>query len=135
MTPNPDETFDVAIIREAGSARIRITGELDWETVDELAEAVRVCLRAHPAPRSLHLDCARLIMCDSMGLAALLMARRDTAAVGTQLYVDNQPPVLQRLLELTGTAHILPGTTIGKGGPDARERHASDSSPLAPPQR
>ncbi|MFF4585607.1 STAS domain-containing protein [Streptomyces sp. NPDC001388] len=108
MTTHSDAGFQLATTLDAaGDAHIRITGELDWDTADELGQAATDCLNADPAPRHLHLDCARLTLCDSLGLATLLMIHRDATAAGTRLHLDERPDVLQRLLRTTGTAHVF----------------------------
>ncbi|MEU6546265.1 STAS domain-containing protein [Streptomyces sp. NPDC046859] len=137
MSTASDDTFfhlDTAL-DAAGDAHIRITGDLDWDSADELTEAARALLCTDPAPRGLHLDCARLTLCDSLGLASLLMVRRATAAAGTRLHLVNQPAPLLRLLDMTGTADLFDGAT-GRGAeaPDA-SREAGTAPPPPPPPR
>ncbi|MGW0662947.1 STAS domain-containing protein [Streptodolium elevatio] len=136
MTTHPEDTFDLHVGRDsAGDGHIRVAGDLDWETADELTRAARDLLHAGPAPGRLRVACAGLTMCDSMGLAALLMIRRDAAAVGTALHLDDQPPVLRRLLEITGTAYLFGGSALGEERPDADEWQASDNYSSARPSQ
>ncbi|MGV9571781.1 STAS domain-containing protein, partial [Streptomyces nigra] len=115
-----DSVFHLDTALDAtGDAHIRITGDLDWDSADELTEAARALLRADPAPRRLRLDCARLTLCDSLGLASLLMVHRASGEAGTPLHLDNRPEVLRRLLDLTGTAER-------SAGPDTTRRSEYD---------
>ncbi|GAA4994122.1 hypothetical protein GCM10023205_78550 [Yinghuangia aomiensis] len=138
MTTQPEETFGLEAARDpAGDAHIRVTGALDWESADELVEAARTFLNTAPAPGTLRVCCERLTSCDSTGLTALLTIRREATEADTGLFLDDQPPLLRRLLGITGTAHLFGGADPGdtrRGGRD--RRHAADGSPApsqAPP--
>ncbi|MFJ5228534.1 STAS domain-containing protein [Kitasatospora sp. NPDC088391] len=97
---------------------VRIDGELDHESCEDLLRAVADHLAAAPAARAVRLDCGGMTLCDSMGLSALLQIRRDTAAAGLRLLLDHRPAHLDRLLRLTGTtAHLLGDTP--DAAPDA----------------
>ncbi|MEV7452835.1 MULTISPECIES: STAS domain-containing protein [Streptomyces] len=131
-----DSVFHLDTALDAtGDAHIRITGDLDWDSADELTEAARALLRADPAPRRLRLDCARLTLCDSLGLASLLMVHRACGEAGTPLHLDNRPEVLRRLLDLTGTAELFDGSAgRAADAPDA-SGEAGAAPPPAPPGR
>ncbi|EGX56435.1 putative anti-sigma factor antagonist [Streptomyces zinciresistens K42] len=119
MNTSPDHIFDLATSLDAeGGARISITGDLDWDTAEELTAAARLCLGAEPPPRRLHLDCARMTLCDSLGLASLLMIHRAASGSATRLHLENRPTALQRLLEMTGTADLFTDRAdeSGQGG-------------------
>lgn len=119
MNTSPDHIFDLATSLEPdGDARISISGDLDWDTAEELTAAARSCLRAEPPPRRLRLDCARMTLCDSLGLASLLMIHRATTGSATLLHLVNRPTALQRLLDMTGTADLFAdeGDEAGQGG-------------------
>ncbi|HSA52312.1 MAG TPA: STAS domain-containing protein [Yinghuangia sp.] len=139
MTAHSDDAFDLEATRDpAGDAHIRVTGDLDWESADELVEAARTFLHTAPAPGTLRLCCAGLTTCDSTGLTALLTIRREATAADTDLYLDDQPPVLKRLLSVTGTAHLFGGADPGDARVGGRERHTADGGPApaqAPPGR
>ncbi|MBV2354121.1 STAS domain-containing protein [Streptomyces sp. J2-1] len=135
-TMHHDDSFDLTTVRdEAGDPRIGIVGALDWDTADDLTRTASACLGADPAPRRLSLDCARLTLCDSLGLASLLMIQRRAAEVGTLLRLLNRPPSLQRILEITGTSDVLAanGAETGELTPPEPDR-ATTGAPLPPPQ-
>ncbi|GAB1332613.1 STAS domain-containing protein [Streptomyces sennicomposti] len=109
MTALPDDAFFAASAPDgAGVARIRVTGDLDRDTADALTEAAGALLGSDPPPRRLRLDCAGMTLCDSLGLAALLMIHREATEAGTRLHLDDRTAALRRLLDVTGTAHLFP---------------------------
>lgn len=86
---------------------LRIEGDLDYDTADELLDCVdRWLPRAHP-DGNLVLDCAKVGFCDSYGLSTLLMIRRRLHGAGVHLHLDNRSPSLERLLTLTHTLKHL----------------------------
>ncbi|MCK8677767.1 STAS domain-containing protein [Streptomyces lichenis] len=130
----PDETFGLEVTTgEERDVRVQVRGDLDHETAEELLEAARAHLRSDRPPRHLHLDCARLTLCDSMGLAALLLIHRHALAAGTRLHLDNRPGMLEHLLELTGTLDHF--AQAEKGGDDrpAHEDPPPHSAAGSPP--
>lgn len=90
-----------------GVAHLRLAGDLDYDTSDELTRRGDACLADHPQLRELHLDCAELRLCDSMGLSVMLMLYRRTSARDIALHLDNVPPFLERMLHLTGIRHLF----------------------------
>lgn len=91
-----------------GTLTVTVAGDLDYETSDDLLEEVRALLTRSPETAEILLDCSQLTLCDSMGLSALLQLRRDADLAGCRLVLDHRPLLLDRLLELTGTAeHLL----------------------------
>ncbi|MEV6203561.1 STAS domain-containing protein [Streptomyces sp. NPDC051771] len=105
---SPDHTFDVRAV--AASDRIlylTLTGDLAWDSADELLDAARAHLDPATDRAGLHVDCAGLTLCDSTGLSALLALHRLAEAAGVPLRLDHRPPFLDRLLRLTGTYEHL----------------------------
>ncbi|MGQ4488345.1 STAS domain-containing protein [Streptomyces sp. 372A] len=94
-----------------GTTRLRLAGVLDYDTSDAFGARATACLDAGPGPAELRLDCSGLRLCDSMGLATLLMIHRRAAARGTTLVLDDPPASMERMLRITGTRHLFaPGT-------------------------
>ncbi|MET9730370.1 STAS domain-containing protein [Streptomyces sp. NPDC006458] len=120
MTAAPENAFELAVtLDDDGDAHITIAGDLDWETADELTDAARVLLKAAPPPGRLRVDCGRMTLCDSLGLASLLMIHRIATATGTRLQLENRPTFLRRLLGMTGTVHLFAALAAGHGaGPE-----------------
>ncbi|MEU8760311.1 STAS domain-containing protein [Streptomyces sp. NPDC048659] len=108
----PEHLFTIeAVTAPGGSLRVTLAGDLAWDSADELADAVRACLG--PETSDLRVDCARLTLCDSMGLSALLALHRLAGTAGVPLRLDRRPPFLDRLLLLTGTHEHLTGRSEG----------------------
>ncbi|MFH9725498.1 STAS domain-containing protein [Streptomyces sp. NPDC017254] len=86
-----------------------LAGDLAWDSANELLDAARAHLDPASGLSAVRLDCARMTLCDSMGLSALLALHRHAAAMGVLLHLDRRPPFLDRLLQLTGTYEHLTG--------------------------
>ncbi|MET9255493.1 STAS domain-containing protein [Streptomyces sp. NPDC048182] len=120
MTTIPEHTFQVtAAGAAAGEVRLRLAGDLDYDSAQDLLESARGRLGARPAPSALRLDCAGLTLCDSMGLATLLMVHRLATEAGAVLRLEECPGFLARLLELTGTLdHFMHTPPAAAPAPD-----------------
>lgn len=84
---------------------LTLSGEIDVATAPQLERAVRDCL--HASVRSIDLDLAPLDFCDLRGLYAFIDATWLTVAAGGRLCLESPPPMLRRLLTLTGTHHLV----------------------------
>ncbi|MFF8534928.1 STAS domain-containing protein [Streptomyces sp. SAS_267] len=120
MTTSHPLAFTLTVDVQPAALVIRVAGDLDHETCDELMRAVDQNLFA---PRDLEgrflelrVDFAGLGVMDSMGLATLLMIRRRTDAAGVRLCLDQRPRGLDRLLEITGTLEHLTAPRDASGG-------------------
>ncbi|MBP0457306.1 STAS domain-containing protein [Streptomyces montanisoli] len=123
MTALSPSGFTVTVETAPRGVSLRLAGELDLDTADDLVDAVRGQLTG-PGRDEVCLDCADLTSCDSSGLAALLMARRLTAAAGVGLRLADRPPHLTRMLEITGTLeHLTEPYPLGEPEAGARESH------------
>jgi anti-anti-sigma factor len=81
------------------------SGELDVATIDGLMER----LAPHRRPGChVVLDLRGVVLMDCLSLGRLLAAHADSAAEGWRLSVRVETPAVLRLLELTGTTHLLP---------------------------
>ncbi|MEU2778564.1 STAS domain-containing protein [Streptomyces sp. NPDC007162] len=116
MTDFPPTEFAVTVVHEPATLSVRVCGELDHDTGDDLIDIVVEHLGDGDPPHEVRVDFHGLTWIDSTGLAALLMVHRRTRAVGATLRLDNRPEVLDRVLRLTnvldhltaGTAHLGP---------------------------
>lgn len=108
-------TAPSAVIRDVTrtdgqTVAVVLDGSLDYDTADELLDRITAHLARHPDTRVVEIDCAEVDFCDSWGLSILLMTQRVAAAAGARLRLDNLPPRLARVLEITGTLEHLGGT-------------------------
>ncbi|MCG5469515.1 STAS domain-containing protein [Micromonospora sp. LAH09] len=83
---------------DAGHVRLRLTGELDYDTAPDLT-AVAADLRGD----EVLIDLAGVSLCDSSGLSALLVVQRSARAIR----LTGVSPQLQRMLDRTGLAELL----------------------------
>lgn len=89
------------------SARAHVAGDLDYVTTRDVVETVSRLLVEQPELRQLRLDCSGLTFCDSAGLSGLLQIHGRASRAGVQLHLDDRPPHLERILQVTGTLEHL----------------------------
>ncbi len=94
---------------------LRLHGELDVGSRESLCRAIRGLLGLHR--RTLVLDLSGLGFLDCSGLSVLVWAHRQLSGDGRQLIVTRGPPVVNRLLRLTGLDTYL---HVSEAPPGAR---------------
>ncbi|MEV8588722.1 STAS domain-containing protein [Streptomyces sp. NPDC051180] len=133
MTTSPDDTFEFTTATGPdGALHVELGGDLAWDSADELLDAARTHLAAARHPADVRLDCARLTLCDSMGLSTLLALHRETSAAGVRLHLEHRPPFLDRLLLLTGTYHHLTDARATAAHDGVTPGDEADGPPLPP---
>lgn len=95
----------VDVMESTGALRIRVSGEVDMASAPELLDT----LLAAEAPRggSLILDLAGVTFMDSAGINALVEAHRQQEANGVALTVVEVPPLIAKMLRITGVDPYL----------------------------
>lgn len=102
-------TYHLTITTAARSASVRISGDVDYETADDLVEAASQLLTQQTALSDLHLDFSETTFLDSAALSGLLLVRRRAAQAGVALHLDHRPAFLDRVLQVTGLfGHFVP---------------------------
>ncbi|MFD7702072.1 STAS domain-containing protein [Streptomyces caelestis] len=106
---------------ETATPTVRVSGELDDAGGAEPVAVVVAHLTGPAPPRAVRLDFRGLAGIDPLGLAALLMVHRHSSAARADLYLDDRPRVLERLLRQTDvldhlTAAGAEGRRSGTGG-------------------
>ncbi|MFD4477952.1 MAG: STAS domain-containing protein [Streptomyces sp.] len=100
---------------QQGVVTVHVGGSLEFGVTESFVATVTEQLdraRAGSRPvQQLQLNLAELTFVDSMGLAALLMARRVTDARGVALVLSRRPESLDRLLHITCTFDHLTAST------------------------
>jgi anti-anti-sigma factor len=114
MSPQP-LTIEVTRL-DAGRARLRLAGELDFDTAGHLV-ATAADLR-RDGHQELLLDFTEVGLCDSSGLSALVVIHR--AGTGP-VQLTGANPQLRHLLERTGLAELLAAAPPVAAEDDARE--------------
>jgi anti-anti-sigma factor len=92
---------------EGTRAVLRVAGELDLATADQLRDRIRALLGRESAVTELVLDLAGLEFLDVTGLGALLEARRKLAAIGATLTLRRPRPMVVRMLDLLNLERAL----------------------------
>lgn len=85
---------------------IRLAGELDIATREQVTEAVRAVLPAF-RPDALVLDLDAVTLLDSAGIGALVSCWKLANGVGCALRLRNPRPLAYAQLELTGLLEVF----------------------------
>jgi anti-anti-sigma factor len=117
--------LSLTITKTPRSACLRVAGDLDYLTIDELVDAAAQILGQQQDLANLHLDFSGLAFLDSAALSGLLLIHRRTDAADVALHLDHRPAFLDRVLYVTGLfAHFMPSQA---------EEESDDSAPLDRP--
>ena len=127
----------VAPAGESPATVIKVAGELDESTQDQLITTVGDCLRHHAAP--VRLDLAGLTFLGSAGIGALLQCRDAAVQAGHTLeLVDPQPSVhhVLDIVNLLPTFGLAPARVAADGSAGTEHARADDAGRGgAPPRR
>jgi anti-sigma B factor antagonist len=93
--------WDIEIVDDGTTLLVMPHGELDVHTAPNLSRALERCTSDH---KVLIVDVTGISFIDSTGLKTLVAARE---RVRERLLLAGANPVLDRLLELTGTADLF----------------------------
>ncbi|MER7168786.1 STAS domain-containing protein [Micromonospora sp. NPDC000207] len=110
----PSRLLSIEVTRpQAGHVRLRLTGELDFDTAPELIAAAAQLRR--DGYEQFEVDLNAVTLCDSSGLSAFVVIHRSGTGPIRLTGVSRQ---LQQLLDRTGLAELLavdPGTATVDG--------------------
>ncbi|MFJ4811651.1 STAS domain-containing protein [Streptomyces longwoodensis] len=123
MTDLHSDEFVLTVLRDPATLTVRVSGELDYDTSDDLLRAVVEHLTEPCGFRDVRLDFRDLRYIDSTGLSALLMIHRRTSAAGALLHLDHRPDFLERMLTMT---NVLDHLTAPGHREEAAEAAAQD---------
>jgi anti-anti-sigma factor len=105
------EPFEMTVAHQdgdEGAVLVELTGELDLHAATTVAKRVDDLLAS--GPHALHVDGAKLTFVDSAGLRVLLEAKRQADLGGCEYRIVGVSAPLRNLVDITGTAELLPGT-------------------------
>jgi stage II sporulation protein AA (anti-sigma F factor antagonist) len=97
--------LELALAEHDGVQIVALAGELDVDSVDELAAALGAV--SEDAGARVCLDLARLQFIDSTGLAAVIRAHIAVVEAGGAFSVVAGPGAVRRTLETTGLMEML----------------------------
>jgi len=86
-------------------ALITLAGEIDLDTAPLVRESLDKCLR--DGIRTIDIDLTAVTFCDCSGLNAFLYASQQTMEAGGALQLHYPPPLVARLIDLTGTGFLF----------------------------
>ena len=96
---------------------MRLTGDLDYESVDELVDTASHLLTRQVELVDLHLDFSELTFLDSAALSGLLLIQSRTSHSSVELHLDHRPPFLDRVLQVTGLfGHFISSDSYAAAG-------------------
>ncbi|MFF1901570.1 STAS domain-containing protein [Streptomyces sp. NPDC058206] len=93
-------------------ALITLAGEIDFDTAPLVRESLEVCLR--DGIRIIDVDLTTVTFCDCSGLNAFLQASQQTAGAGGSLQLHYPPPLMARLVDLTGSGFLFRGLPVAQ---------------------
>jgi anti-sigma B factor antagonist len=108
--------FGISEFAEDGRRRLVLRGELDLSGAPELEAALdRVC---REGAREVEVDLREVDFIDSAGLRALLVAKDECAAAGSEFFVvPARGGQQQRIFEMAGLQSVLPWRDASAPGP------------------
>ncbi|MFF7729231.1 STAS domain-containing protein [Streptomyces sp. NPDC008001] len=107
---------------------ITLAGEIDLETVPLMHAALERCLR--DGVRTIDVDLASVTFCDCSGLNAFIEAFLTSTTAGRTLRLHYPPPLLTRMVDLTGCDFVLMGLPAVPGPAPLQAPHSSVLDPL-----
>jgi anti-sigma B factor antagonist len=103
----------VDVVESTGALRIRVRGEVDMACAPELLDTL---LAADvPSGGTLVVDLAGVTFMDSAGISALVEAHRQREASGVALRVVEVPPLIAKMLRITGVDPYLDVSPAAEG--------------------
>jgi anti-anti-sigma factor len=106
------------------TARAAVVGEVDLATAPEVRDRLLNVLRKYP-PATLLVDLSGVTFLDCTGLGALIAVRNAAVRVDCHLRVTSPPPIVYRMLDLTGLLSVL---TAPPGQPRRPVMHGDNAS-------
>ncbi|GGK86821.1 STAS domain-containing protein [Mangrovihabitans endophyticus] len=101
MTEQPATSLD----RDDGTVTVRLHGEVDVLTVDEVRMALAEAIRSRPA--SVVVDLADLTFIDSTGLGAIVFGFQRAREADIAFALARPPAGIHRLLVLSGVLEVI----------------------------
>ncbi|WP_327315825.1 STAS domain-containing protein [Streptomyces sp. NBC_01235] len=92
-------------------ALITLSGEIDLDSAPLLCASLERCLR--DGVPTVDVDLTFVRFCDCSGLNAFLRAAQQATVAGGALRLHHPPPMLARMLDLTGCGFLLLGPPFG----------------------
>jgi anti-sigma B factor antagonist len=108
MGDDEETALEYELIPDGDATTVKLTGEVDLGTLDDLRAAVKAAREAG-AQRVL-LDFRGVDFIDSTGLSSVMLMHNDAPRAGYELTVVADDGPVRRAFELTGLQHVLAET-------------------------
>ena len=108
----------ITVATQGDRCRLRVCGGVDLATAELVSDAIGAVL--HERPAHLDVDLSGVTFLDSTGLRAFIRITWDAQRTSTELAFVAVPPLVQRLLHLTGLWRILPVASTSDDQPNRR---------------
>ena len=103
----PPPPLSVTVHMDDTRVRVDVAGEVDTASITRLQDALDDALSGHPTGVIVNL--ADVTFMDSSGINTLIRAYNTATRTGTTLTVINCPPIVRRVLTITGVFDLLTG--------------------------
>jgi anti-anti-sigma factor len=103
-----ETSFTTRVEPSGDSVVVHVGGDMDVATCDQFREEVSPLV---DTGSDVVIDLAEVPFMDSVGISAILATRRALLAHGGSLTVRSPSGAVHRLLDLTGVAELLMGST------------------------
>ena len=101
-----DIAISASAVSPEGVTSVRVSGELDIESIGEFHAAIQRCLDGRNC-RRVTVDMAGVTFCDSTGVGALLAAQANCVHNGVDFSIEFLDDRVRRILELAGLVSAL----------------------------
>jgi anti-sigma B factor antagonist len=98
--------FSIRAVTEGPTTTLRVAGEVDLATADELSQAATAALES--GTQTLVIDLAEVTFLDSTGLAVLVAVTNRTTADSVSLTIRDPAPRVRNVINITGLGRFLP---------------------------
>lgn len=102
------ETLDLQFERKNDTLLVRIKGELDMHTADDLRQRVEHYLQEYPSLKNMIMELKGVGFIDSSGVGVILGRYKTLKARGGQIGAANLNPTIKRIFEMSGMLKIMP---------------------------
>ena len=104
--------------RRLGNVVVEVNARLDSESAGHFSESVDKLINGEPASTSFTFDMANLDYVSSLGLRAILMARKKIESAGGKMLMANLQGPVRKVIDI---ANVLPGWGLFESVEEADE--------------
>lgn len=121
------EPFSVTGEHRGQAAHLRLFGEIDMAAVPVLERSLRAA--ESNGNSAIVVDLERVTFIDASGLRAFLGAAKRAGRSGRTFTITRAPAVVQRVLQITGTTHLLAADLLPISADGAEGNHRWQREP------